>query len=140
MSDGMNKVILLGNLGADPELRRTADGSPVLSMRVATNESWLDKEKVVKERTDWHTVTLFGARAEGLSKLLVKGSCVLVEGGLRTSSYEKEGQKRWKTEILAREVFLTQRRSAGSYTAVTKTGSRSAMGALSLGEGEEIPY
>lgn len=140
MSDGMNKVILLGNLGADPELRRTSDGSPVLSMRLATNESWLDKEKVVKERTDWHTVVLFGARAEALSKILLKGSCVLVEGGLRTTSYEKDGQKRWKTEVIARDVFLTPRRSLGSDAAVAKTGSRGVVGALSLGEGDEIPY
>jgi single-strand DNA-binding protein len=110
MSDGMNKVILLGNLGADPELRYTPTGVAVLSIRLATNESWRDKNKEVQERTEWHTVIVWGARAEALSRILNKGSSVLIEGGLRTSSYEKDGQTRYKTEVHAREVLFTGRR------------------------------
>lgn len=112
MSDGMNKVLLLGNLGADPELRYTAGGQPVLHLRLATNESWLDKNKEQQERTEWHSVVVWGARGEALSKILHKGATVLVEGGLRTTSYEKDGVKRYKTEIVARDVFLTGRRAA----------------------------
>lgn len=114
MSDGMNKVLLLGNLGADPELRYTTAGTAVLSFRVATTESWVDKNREQQERTEWHSVVLFGNRAEGLSRFLSKGSSVLVEGGLRTSSYEKDGQKRYKTEIHARDIFLTGRRATAA--------------------------
>jgi single-strand DNA-binding protein len=110
MSDGMNKVLLLGNLGGDPELRYTPAGTAVLSFRIATNESWLDKNKERQERVEWHWIVVWGPRAEGLSRILAKGSGVLVEGGLRTSSYEKDGQKHYKTEVVAREVFLTGRR------------------------------
>lgn len=107
MSDGMNRVVLLGNLGADPELRFAGNGTAILNFRMATNESYMDRNREVRERTEWHTVVLFGARADGLSRILTKGSCVLVEGTLRTSKYEKDGQTRYKTEVHAREICLT---------------------------------
>ena len=113
MSDGMNKVILLGNLGADPELRYTAAGAAVLNLRLATNESYVDKNKEPQERTEWHSVVIWGSRAEGLARVLTKGSGVLVEGTLRTSSYEKDGQKRYRTEVHAREICFTGRRGPG---------------------------
>lgn len=112
MSEGLNRVILLGHLGADPDLRYTATGTAVLNLRMATNESFVDRNKETQERTDWHQVVVWGARAEGLSKILMKGTCLLVEGGLRTSSYEKDGTKRYKTEIHAREICLAGRRPA----------------------------
>lgn len=110
MSEGMNKVILLGNLGADPELRYTANGLPVLNFSMATNESWLDKNKERQERTEWHRVVVWGPRAEALSKFLAKGAGVLVEGGLRTSTFEKDGQRRYWTEVHARDILFTGRR------------------------------
>ena len=73
MSDGMNKVILLGNVGANPELRYTTAGVPVLSLRLATNESYLDKNKEPQGRTEWHTVVVWGARAEGLARTEMAG-------------------------------------------------------------------
>ena len=109
MSDGMNKVLLLGNLGASPELRFTAGGTAVLNFRLATSETFLDRNKEQQSRTDWHSVVVWGARAQGLSKVLSKGTMVLVEGGLRTSSYEKDGVRRYKTEIHAREIHLVGR-------------------------------
>lgn len=112
MSDGLNRVILLGNLGGDPELRYTANGTAVLSFRLATNESYMDKNKEVQERTDWHTVVVWGTRGEALARTLTKGTSLLVEGGLRTSSYEKDGVKRYKTEVHAREVCIASRRHA----------------------------
>jgi single-strand DNA-binding protein len=113
MSTGLNKVMLLGNLGADPELRYTPKGQPVLNMRLATNESWVDKTtKEVQERTEWHHVAVWGNRGEALSRFLRKGDCVVIEGHLQTRSYEKEGQKHYATEVVAREVFLTGRRSS----------------------------
>lgn len=104
MSDGMNKVILLGNLGAEPELRYTSGGTAVMHFRMATNESYLDRNRELTERTEWHSIVMFGARAEGLSRVLSKGTCLLVEGSLRTSTYEKDGTKRYRTEIHARDV------------------------------------
>lgn len=114
MSDGLNRVILLGNLGSDPELRYTANGTAVLSLRLATNESFMDKNKEVQERTEWHTVIVWGTRAEALARTLGKGTGLLVEGGLRTSSFEKEGVKRYRTEIHAREICIASRRQAPS--------------------------
>jgi single-strand DNA-binding protein len=111
MSDGINRVILFGNLGAAPDLRMSQAGLGILHLRLATTESWFDKASTSRqERTEWHDVTVFGPRAEALARILQKGDSVLVEGGLRTSSYEKDGVKRYRTEVLAREVCLGGRR------------------------------
>lgn len=110
MAEGLNRVMLLGNLGADPELRFTQGGQAVLNIRVATTESYLDKDRVRKERTDWHNVVVWGKRGEALAKILGKGSSVFIEGALRTSSYDdRDGNKRYKTEIHATNVLLTGR-------------------------------
>ena len=114
MSDGMNKVILVGNLGADPELRVTPGGQAILKLRVATTESYLDKNNTRAERTEWHSVTVWGKRAEGLAKVLAKGDRICVEGGLRTSSYEKDGEKRYRTEVSASNVVLCGGRRQGA--------------------------
>lgn len=107
MAEGLNRVMLLGNLGADPELRFTQAGQAVLNLRLATTESYLDKDKVRRERTDWHTVTIWGKRGEALSKILSKGSSLFVEGSLRTSNYDaRDGTKRYKTEVNATNVIL----------------------------------
>jgi single-strand DNA-binding protein len=108
MAEGFNRVMLLGNLGQDPELRYTQGGQAVLNIRLATTESYIDKDRQRKERTDWHTVVVWGRRAEALSKILSKGSSIFVEGSIRTSSYEgRDGQKRYKTEISARNILLS---------------------------------
>jgi single-strand DNA-binding protein len=111
MADGMNRVTLLGNLGADPELRYTQGGQPVLNMRMACTESWFDKTaNERKERTEWLNVVIWGKRAEGLSKILKKGSQALIEGRLQTSQYDdREGNKRYKTDVVALNVLLTSR-------------------------------
>lgn len=107
MAEGLNRVMLLGNLGQDPELRYTQGGSAVLNLRLATTETYLDRDKNRQERTDWHNVVIWGRRGEALSKILRKGSSIFVEGSIRTSSYEgRDGQKRWKTEVNARNVIL----------------------------------
>jgi len=105
--DGLNRVLVMGNLGADPELRFTHGGAAVLNMRIAVTESYLDRDKVRKERTEWVNAVVWGARAEGLKKVLSKGSRLLVEGSLRTSSYDdRDGNKRYKTEVVANNVVL----------------------------------
>jgi single-strand DNA-binding protein len=115
MAEGLNRVMLLGNLGADPELRYTQGGQAVLNMRLATTESYLDKDKVRRERTDWHAVVVWGKRGEALGKFLTKGSTIFVEGSIRTSSYDdKEGNKRYKTEIVAQNVILAGGRGGGA--------------------------
>jgi single-strand DNA-binding protein len=107
MAEGLNRVMLLGNLGADPELRSTSGGQAVLKFRLATTESYLDRNRTRQERTEWHNIVVWGKRAEGLSKVLSKGSRLFVEGALRTSSYEdRDGNKRYKTEINALNVLL----------------------------------
>jgi single-strand DNA-binding protein len=115
MAEGLNRVMLLGNLGADPELRYTQGGQAVLNLRLATTESYLDREKVRRERTDWHNVVIWGKRAEALGKFLGKGERIFVEGSLRTSSYDdREGNKRYKTEIVAQNVILAGRAGRGA--------------------------
>jgi single-strand DNA-binding protein len=114
MAEGLNRVMLLGNLGADPELRTTSGGQSVLKLRLATSETYLDKNRQRQEKTEWHSVVIWGKRAEALGKILSKGSRLFVEGGLRTSSYEdREGVKRYKTEIVANNVLLQGGRGGG---------------------------
>jgi single-strand DNA-binding protein len=116
MAEGLNRVMLLGNLGADPELRfgQGADQA-VLRLRIATTERYFDKRNNEwKEMTDWHNVVMFGKRAEALQKILSKGSTIFVEGRLRTSSYEKDGQKVYKTDVIANNVILAGRGGGGA--------------------------
>jgi single-strand DNA-binding protein len=105
MSTGLNMVMLVGNLGADPELTQTGKGA-VLRMRLATTEVYFDKENQKQERTEWHTIKTWGSRAEGLAKILGKGERLAVVGRLESSSWEKDGQKHYKTEIVSRDVVL----------------------------------
>jgi len=98
--------MLLGNLGAEPELRVTPGGQAVLKLRLATNETYLDRSNVRQERTEWHRVTVWGRRAEALGKILQKGDLLFVEGRIQTSSYEKNGEKRYSTEVVANNIVL----------------------------------
>jgi single-strand DNA-binding protein len=107
MAEGLNRVMLLGNLGADPELRMTSGGQAVLKLRLATSETYLDKNRQRQERTEWHNVVIWGKRAEALAKILTKGTRIFVEGGLRTSSYEdRDGNKRYRTEVVSTNILL----------------------------------
>jgi single-strand DNA-binding protein len=117
MAGGVNKVILVGNLGADPDMRYTPSGQGVCELRVATSESWNDKNGQRQERTEWHRVVVWGKRAEVCSKYLSKGRQVYVEGRIQTRTYDdKDGNKRYITEIIAADVqFLSDgRRESGS--------------------------
>ncbi len=113
MAGGYNKALLFGNLGADPELRFTQGGQAALNFRLATTTSYLDKDKVRQERTDWHLCVVWGKRGEALAKILAKGSTVFVEGSIRYSSYDnREGQKVYKTEINVDNICLAGGRGA----------------------------
>lgn len=102
----MNRASLLGYLGADSDFRSTNSGS-VLRLRLATTETYLDRDKVRQEKTEWHSCVIFGARAEALHAILTKGKQVYIDGSLRTSSYEdKDGVKRTKTEIVVDKLEL----------------------------------
>lgn len=128
MAEGLNRVTLLGNLGADPELKFGQGGSAVLRLRMACTESWFDKNaNERKERTEWVNVVLFGKRAEALQKILSKGSSILVEGRLETSSYEKDGEKRYSTSVVATNVVLTGgKRGGGEQQAAPRTAPKPA--------------
>jgi len=133
MAEGLNRVMLLGNLGQDPELRMTSGGQAVLKLRLATSETYLDRNKVRQERTEWHSVVVWGKRAEALSKFLTKGSRIFVEGGIRTSSYEdKEGQKRYRTEVVANNIILSGGGGGGG-------GGRGAPRPQESNEGDPAP-
>ena len=111
MARGINKVILIGNLGRDPETRYAQGGGPVTNFSVATSESWRDKASgEMQDRTEWHTVVCFGRLAEIAGEYLRKGSKVYIEGSLRTTSWEQDGQKRYRTEIIARELQMLDSR------------------------------
>ena len=103
----VNKVILIGNLGADPEVRYTNTGTPVANFRIATNETWTTREGERTTRTEWHRVVAFGKLSEICSEYLNRGKQVYVEGRLQTRSWEdKDGNKRWVTEVVATNMVL----------------------------------
>lgn len=104
---GVNKVILIGNIGADPELRYTPNGSAVSNFNIATNESWTDSSGERQERTEWHRIVVWGRLAEICNQYLRKGSKVYIEGRLQTRSWEgQDGQKRYTTEVVARDMQM----------------------------------
>jgi single-strand DNA-binding protein len=115
MAGGVNKVILVGYLGADPDMRYTPSGQGVCELRLATSESWNDKNGQRQERTEWHRIVVWGKRAEVCSKYLAKGRQVFVEGRIQTRNYDdKDGNKRYITEIIANDVqFLGGGRDGG---------------------------
>jgi single-strand DNA-binding protein len=104
----MNRATLLGRLGSDPELRRTRNDKAVLRLGVATNER-VKRGDQWEDHTEWHNVIVWGARAESLSRILSKGSQVLIEGSIRRREYEKDGEKRFVTEIIANDIELGAR-------------------------------
>ncbi|MHC1744083.1 MAG: single-stranded DNA-binding protein [Syntrophobacteraceae bacterium] len=105
MARGVNKVILVGRLGADPEVRYSANGTPIARFNLATNESVPTSEGGWEERTEWHRVVAFGKTAENCGNYLSKGRLVYIEGKLRTQQWEdNQGQKRYTTEVVARDV------------------------------------
>jgi single-strand DNA-binding protein len=134
MARGINKVILIGNLGADPETRAMPSGSQVANLRIATSESWRDKTSgEQQERTEWHRVALFGRLAEIAAEYLRKGSQVYIEGSLRTRKWQdKQGNERYSTEIIGNEMQMLGGRGGA--------GAGGAPGASAQGRSAEPSY
>ena len=141
MARGINKAIIVGNLGRDPEVRYTANGSAVANITVATSESWKDKQSGERqERTEWHRVVFFGRLAEIAEEYLKKGAQVYIEGSIRTQKWQdkESGQDRYTTEIVARDMQMLGSRGGDSsgasdddYSSATRSATASSGGGAS---------
>lgn len=139
---GVNKAIIIGNLGKDPELRFTNNGQAVARFSVATTETWNNKQTNAKEsRTEWHNVVVWGKMAEICGEYLKKGRPVYLEGRIQTRSWDdKEGKKRYTTEIVASNVqFLGSGRGDDAGDAAGSRSSRGAGASASMDAGEDMP-
>lgn len=140
---GVNKVIIVGHLGGDPELKYTASGQAVARFNVATSENWTDKQGQKQERTEWHRVVVWGKLGEVCGKHLAKGRQVYVEGRLQTRQWEdQQGQKRYTTEVVANTVqFLGPAKSANSSQDHGQSQEFDQEPAFeTAGGGDEIPF
>jgi len=118
---GINKVILVGNLGQDPEIKYTAGGAAVTTLSIATSDSWKDKDSGMdQERTEWHRVVLWRRLAEIAGEYLKKGSKVYIEGQLQTRKWEQEGQTRYTTEVIARDMQFLDSKGSSSVSSDQK--------------------
>jgi len=130
---GINKVILIGNLGRDPETRYMQNGNAVTNFSIATSETWRDKSSNEKqERTEWHNIVCFAKLGEIAGEYLKKGSKVFIEGSLRTSSWEADGVKKYKTEVVARDMQMLDSRGMGG-------GQGGAQGGMANGGYNQAP-
>lgn len=147
-SRGVNKVILVGNLGADPEVRYTQSGSPVANLRIATSERWKDKQSgEPQERTEWHRVVLFGKLGEIAEQYLKKGSQVYIEGRLQTRKWQgQDGQDRYSTEVVGNDMQMLGSRggsgggSSSSSDSYDNTGGASGPSGSAPLEDDDIPF
>ena len=137
---GINKVILLGNLGQDPEVRYPAGGVPIANISIATSNSWKDKNSgELVEQTEWHRIVFFNRLAEIVEQYLKKGSKVYVEGQLRTNSWEDKntGEKKFRTEIVAREMQMLSSRGDMNQQTQDNAGSNQSS---QISEEEKVPW
>jgi single-strand DNA-binding protein len=139
----VNKVILVGNLGRDAEVRYTPGGAPVASFSIATTENWTSKDGEKHEQTEWHRIVLWGKSAESLQPYLTKGKQIYVEGRLQTRQWEKDGQKHYTTEVKADRIVLL---GGGGGRGADRGGEREAAYADPLGKeatpitDDDIPF
>jgi len=141
MARGVNKVILIGNLGNDPDVRYTSGGSAVANVSLATTESWRDKESgEQQEKTEWHRIVFFGRLAEIVSEYLKKGSQIYVEGRLQTRKWQdKEGKDRYTTEIVANEMQMLGSRGGGDFSQNTRSTEKETRAPKAREQGESRP-
>ena len=141
MSNGVNKVILIGNLGQKPEMRYTATNSAVANLSIATTESWKDRESgEMRDKTEWHRVVFFGKPAETIEKYLDKGSKIYVEGKLQTRKWQdKEGKDRWTTEIIGNQFNFLDSRPNQNESNLDQSDPSSQQGDTGISE-DDIPF
>ena len=142
---GINKVIIVGNLGQDPEIKYTAGGAAVTTLSIATSDSWKDKESGMdQERTEWHRVVLWRKLAEIAGEYLKKGSKVYIEGQLQTRKWEQEGQTRYTTEIIARDMQFLDSRGSSNTSSTQKSSEMNDQSAADVPdsaiEDDDIPF
>ena len=142
---GINKVIIVGNLGQDPEIKYTAGGAAVTTLSIATSDSWKDKDSGMdKERTEWHRVVLWRRLAEIAGEYLKKGSKVYIEGQLQTRKWEQEGQTRYTTEIIARDMQFLDSRGSSNTSSTQKSSEMNDQSAADVPDSaiddDDIPF
>lgn len=143
---GVNKVILIGNLGANPELRYTQGQQAVANLRLATTEKWTDKSGQKQEATEWHRVVVWGKQAEICNQYLTKGRQIFVEGSIRTRQWQdQQGQKRYTTEIVARNVQMLggrggEQRPGGEVEATVPPDESTIRDDFGGGPDDDIPF
>ena len=142
MAKGVNKVILVGNAGQDPEVKYTASGVPVAKVSLATNERFKDRNEQWQDRTEWHSIVAWQRLAEIVGEYVRKGSKLYVEGKLQTSTWEDKqtGEKKYRTEICAREILLLSSRENGQEGRQTTDGEGSTPDSVSTPVDDEIPF
>jgi single-strand DNA-binding protein len=137
----LNRVLLIGNLGRDPEVRFTPSGRAVARFPLATSEVWTDQEGQRQERTEWHNVVVWGKQAESCGQYLAKGRQVFVEGSIRTRQYDdKDGNKRYITEVIAQRVQFLGGGSRGAEVARGASGTPDEAAAPVAAEEDDIPF
>jgi len=142
---GINKVIIVGNLGQDPEIKYTAGGAAVTTLSIATSDSWKDKDSGMdQERTEWHRVVLWRRLAEVAGEYLKKGSKVYIEGQLQTRKWEQEGQTRYTTEIIARDMQFLDSRGSSNNESTQKSSEMNDLSAADVPDSaiddDDIPF
>ena len=136
----LNKAIIIGNLTRDPELKALPSGVQVANMGVATNRVWKDKDGNKKESVEFHNIVVFGRQAETTAQYLKKGSSVLVEGRLQTQSWEADGIKKYRTEIIADRIQFGPRKDGGGSAPMDNNSSNNQEGKDEVPQGEGIDY
>ena len=142
MAKSVNKVILVGNVGQDPEVKYTASGVPVAKLSIATNERFKDRNEQWHDRTEWHSIVAWQRLAEIIGEYVHKGSKLYVEGKLQTSTWEDKQtrEKRYRTEIVAREILLLSSRENGQEDTQTTAGEESPPESVSAAVDDDIPF
>ena len=142
MAKSVNKVILVGNVGQDPEVKYTASGVPVAKVSLATNERFKNRNEQWQDRTEWHSVVAWQRLAEIIGEYVHKGSKLYVEGKLQTSTWEDKQtrEKRYRTEIVAREILLLSSRENGQEDRPTTAGEDSTPESVSTAVDDDIPF
>ena len=140
MSRSLNKVQLIGNLGKDPELKYTPSGVAVATFSIATSESWKDQEGNQQEKTEWHNIVAWRKLAEICGEYLKKGKKVYLEGKLQTRNYEKDGIKRYVTEIVADQLIMLDGGGAGKSNSGSSASESAPISAADSPKDDDLPF